>query len=78
MNDPLENERRKDFMIDLHNSYVGRLAIQLVIPISAIRRNTDDPVETDSVIFLGVCPASCMHNFARGRKKLASVSPVDS
>ena len=30
------------------------------------------------VIFLGLRPASCMHNFARGRKKLASVSPVDS
>ena len=28
--------------------------------------------------FLGVRPASCTHNFARGRKKLASVSPVDS
>ena len=31
-----------------------------------------------SVIFLGVRPASCTHNFTRGRKKLASVSPVDS
>ena len=31
-----------------------------------------------AVIFLGVRPASCTHNFARGRKKLASVSPVDS
>ena len=78
MNDRLENDRRKDFMIDLHNSYVGKLAIQLVIPVSAIRRNTDDPVETDTVIFLGVRPASWTHNFARGRKKLASVSPVDS
>ena len=32
----------------------------------------------NAVIFLGVRPASCTHNFARGRKKLASVSPVDS
>ena len=32
----------------------------------------------ESVIFLGMRPASCTHNFARGRKKLASVSPVDS
>ena len=32
----------------------------------------------NTVIFLGVHPASCTHNFARGRKKLASVSPVDS
>ena len=31
-----------------------------------------------AVIFLGVRPASCTHYFARGRKKLASVSPVDS
>ena len=31
-----------------------------------------------SVIFLGMRPASCTHNFGRGRKKLASVSPVDS
>ena len=31
-----------------------------------------------AVIFLGVRPASCTHNFARGCKKLASVSPVDS
>ena len=35
-------------------------------------------VDTIPVIFLGVRPASCTHNFARGRKKLASVSPVDS
>ena len=31
-----------------------------------------------TVIFLGVRPASCTHNFTRGRKKLALVSPVDS
>ena len=32
----------------------------------------------EAEIFLGVRPASCTHNFARGCKKLASVSPVDS
>ena len=51
----LENGRRNDFMINLHDSYAAKLGFKLVIPGSAVSLATDCTIEPSHKYSMYAC-----------------------